>query len=187
MKRNVSNEAFAEKKIKLSKVKNKDIEEVKEIKVTELKKNYSVTGSQLKVLVDLVQDFKRGNISASKMPRLRTPFKNNQITKIRLREIIQTYDEAKKENDTESIKSKPKKQLWDYLEDLNANKLDVNFFRGILINVKHFINQDMNLTQLSDAVEEGRGISLIIRKSKLSFISKLKLQELLGNLKDMRV
>lgn len=69
LKENLFNfdKTLAENKIKLSKMKT--MEQIRALKVNYLKKRYSITGSELKILRGLVEDYKLGKLSLWKVSR----------------------------------------------------------------------------------------------------------------------
>ena len=199
MEKNDPNKAPAEFKIKLSKISTNDIKRINALKTSALKKRYSLTGPQLKVLRGMVKDFNAGNISLSKVSRKSS--RKSLPTKERLNEVLESYEAAKKKQaDVKQIQKNAKnikkivrteskrRVLDDILDDLNKGKIsNVDFIKSklnLVTSNKREIRKFLN--QYRDAKKKNRGLSYIITKSKQSLIIP-KLQWLIEEYKKTKL
>lgn len=196
-----SKNIIIENKIKLSKINNKDLEQIRDLNVNDLKKRYSITGSKLKLLGGMVTDYKEGQLSLSEPPGIFS--KKKKLDKERLNQMLKDYDTAKKKRDLEEVqknaddlkknlvKSKSKRRILDKMvEDLHTGKISkAEIFKNKL-DPKKMSKEQINkfLLQYVYAQKLNRGISFMISRSKLSFIpSIVRLQDIFEDLKGLRL
>lgn len=186
----LSQKTLAENKIKLAKANTDDIEQIRDLRIIDLKKKHEMSGYQLKVLGEMVQNYKQGNVSLTKVPLLLRPFQKKQkLTKERLHEIIENYATAKEKRDAELIRIIKSRRQQNLLNDLEiGSKFSAAYMFKSKLNLLKNINlDDINLQQYIDAInKQGIGRSSRILKYIGSFHPS-KFKELLEQLKDMRL
>nr|XP_021190495.2 uncharacterized protein LOC110376364 isoform X2 [Helicoverpa armigera] len=179
-----------------SKLNIRDIELIDGMDANDLKKRFSVSGANAKILEEMVADYKDGRLSLAGMSH-KSKFNDKWLDKTRLNRMIKEYDEVRRKKDLEDIldnaRQLKKKFSLTKSEACNLDKVmkELNNGKGSKLELVQTLFDPNRLTkdrvqdivkQYREGKKKKRGLSYLA--SNLSFVvaSKQRVHTLMSEL-----